>query len=419
MKKGLRIFVFFALLFSYNNLFYAQNGPGGVGNTNGTGSLKAWFKANAGVTYDINSVITGWANQVNLSSLNLSTITNEPTYSPSTLNNFPVIEFAGIDRLNSLNFNASDFPSSAATIFIVSVTNSGNNTLLGTYPSNASNQIAASLPDGSNQSTFNFGDQAASAGLEAYGTYYITTFAADGTSGQSVYINNGTPTTNATIASYSHTTETFQIGNGLDGSVAEVVVFSANVNSTQRNIINNYLATKYNLTLSANIWYTGNDAAYYYNLAGIGQVAAVDNHLNASSAGVYIQTISGLDDGEHILFAHNNASNTATINDVPAGIQQRWTRDWYIDETGDQTITITFDLPEAISGGDVPDVSNYVLLYRSGTTGDYTDLGITPVLGDPDQIAFTLTGAELTDGYYTLGTSDQTLSPLKGATSKT
>jgi hypothetical protein len=71
--------------------------------------------------------------------------------------------------------------------------------------------------------------------------------------------------------------------------------------------------------------------------------------------------------------------------------------------------------------GDYPiDIDNYRLLYKATPGASYdtiesADRGIT----NGDQIYFLIENANLASGYYTLGTIDQTNSPVEGAPART
>jgi hypothetical protein len=81
-------------------------------------------------------------------------------------------------------------------------------------------------------------------------------------------------------------------------------------------------------------------------------------------------------------------------------------------------IRVVFDIPEGIAGGDFPSKIYRIMcfLYRAGTSGNYTPVTtISTAYGDIDQVAFEVANADLVNGYYTLGTTDQTNSPVAGA----
>lgn len=154
----------------------------------------------------------------------------------------------------------------------------------------------------------------------------------------------------------------------------------------------------------------------------------------ASSGGLTISNNNFLNDiGDDVIFGHNNI-NGKTSADVPttgawasAPAPMRWNRTWYCDlndqNSNGGTIDITFGLS---SGGDapVPPASNYRLIERAGTSGQFTDLGgATTVNTGSRTITFSGVSVSTVCSYITLGTLDDTNSPtavtLGGLTART
>jgi hypothetical protein len=118
---------------------------------------------------------------------------------------------------------------------------------------------------------------------------------------------------------------------------------------------------------------------------------------------------------EFLLAGHNGVDATPiSTADLPSGVQQRWSRIWYLDKTGTIDARVAFDFSDA----NVPIIpgiaANYRLLYRAGTSGTFSEVTIvgTPFIQNTDQVAFDVDDANLQDGYYTLGTTNPTDSPL-------
>jgi hypothetical protein len=187
-------------------------------------------------------------------------------------------------------------------------------------------------------------------------------------------------------------------------------------------LVDNYLGAKYAITIS-NDQYHGNDPAYFMNVAGI---AKTDIGINsaAHSGGMVLTDVSYLkENGDLLLFGHPAGSNGKSTADLPTsgsgwgdGNDRRWTRDWFLavtDVNGDGGIfDIVFDFSEGAMVG-VPEglASNYHLLTRSGTSGQYTDVGqATSISGD--QVAFDGIDLSSLGSYVTLGTTDLDNSPL-------
>ncbi|MEJ0054305.1 MAG: hypothetical protein WDN75_00830 [Bacteroidota bacterium] len=92
-----------------------------------------------------------------------------------------------------------------------------------------------------------------------------------------------------------------------NGNIAEIIVFNTILNSTQRIIVDNYLAAKYGLSLTTNEKYLGDDFGYDFEVAGIGQVGSSNSHKDAKGTGlVRVSNASSLGDGDFFMWGHNN-----------------------------------------------------------------------------------------------------------------
>lgn len=401
---------------------HAQTGPGGVGVLTGTGTLKAWYKADAGVTYDGTNKVSDWRNTVNVANLDIFAAgTLMPEYVSTAQNGKPAISFVGSNRLTTaVNLNSSYFPSNAATTFIISKADntSQNSSIYGTYPLQG-NRFSAHLPWAGNY-YFDIGTCCSSpsrvfSGFGAAGNYSIWSFSANSAQGKTVYKDHTQVGNVAGVNTYSsHASHQFQLGEGYSGDIAEMILFTERINSAQRNIITNYLSAKYNIALAAGDIYS--EVNYSYEVCGIGQEADGSNTI-AASAGFYIQSNGNFDDGDYLLAGHNNSVNDGSTGaDVSGSVTERWKKDWYLEKTGSLDAQITFDLREGIADGLYPgELANYVLLYRAGTSGNYSEVTTASVaLGDLDQIVFDITDDNLLNGYYTLGSKNSSASPVKG-----
>jgi hypothetical protein len=146
----------------------------------------------------------------------------------------------------------------------------------------------------------------------------------------------------------------------------------------------------------------------------------------ATSGGLTFTDNSFLNDiGDDIIFGHNNI-NGKTSADVPttgawagAPNPMRWSRTWYCDlndqSSNGGTVDLTFDFVAAGMGaGDAPvaPASNYRLLERVGTSGQFTDLGgATSVNTGSRTVTFSGMSVGTLCSYITLGTLDDTNSP--------
>jgi hypothetical protein len=422
----------------------AQSGPAGVGNS---GNNALWLKADAGTSSTINATaISSWNDQSgNGINVSQTVAAQQPSYTSNVLNGFPAIQF---DNVNGANVNdkmiGPDSPlldnTSAYSFFIV------------TRPQNVDNNArvivskrTAVAVDQSFMQFFFTGSRFytdiqsnndrynTSATFVANTNYIIGQFyngALVAASRCRTFINSGldiTSTESSTLV--TDNVSPLVIGSTdagdprpFGGYMAEVIVYRSALNEASRIIVDNYLSAKYNISLSANNRYSGDDPGngdFDFEVCGVGQESSGSSTSFSSSVsgGLGISVNSGLDNGDYLLAGHNSFTNNATYLDVAGmtgSLNARWSRIWYFDITNSST-NINANLEFDLSDGDVGAISpgpaaNYVLLYRSGLSGNWTELSTaSSVSGDKINFnALTLTS----DGYYTIGTHEFNASPL-------
>jgi len=146
-------------------------------------------------------------------------------------------------------------------------------------------------------------------------------------------------------------------------------------------------------------------SSYTTDVEGIWSVTGTSN--SDASTGLLMSVGSALSTGNFAVFGNNNTSGTST-SDLPDGVDERTGRIWHVDESGTVSADIVIDISDATGNSvTVGTASNYKLLYRSGTSGDFsTGASGASVSGD----AITFTSYSLADGYYAMGgTGDASL----------
>ncbi|HSH03512.1 MAG TPA: Ig-like domain-containing protein, partial [Anaerolineae bacterium] len=408
--------------YTLENLLVAPlpgRGPGGVGQTNGNDALVLWLK-------DSQDAITGsnfiWPDQSGYNQFATQPLnTNQPTIIPNAINGQSVIRFDGTDDFleiadtDLLDFGVGD----DFIIFAVIQTTDTNRGAI------IAKDVGPQLPS--------WWTRVTDTGL---GRFLI---AANGEIGSNIYtietINDGQPhifsayrhatadqleaavdgntpnTTTDIIIGGQENDNPVRIGRfnsgswPLDGDIAEIIIYQANMKDAQLTIINNYLMAKYNITLPpANNFYAGATPAlgdYDFDLIGLGQENN-DAHTGGTAAGLTLTADkASLDDGEYLLAAHQlPTTNSWITTNLTTTINSRWQRSWYLDKTGSLTATISFDLSAGGTAGTF--TQRPVLLYRATLTDTFTELSLLGTISG-DQVHFTLPDNLLTAGYYTLG----------------
>nr|WP_294861699.1 T9SS type A sorting domain-containing protein [uncultured Fluviicola sp.] len=423
---------------------FGQTGPAGVG-TSATNVL--WLKADAGTSASTNgSPISSWTDQSgNGIVLNQNSAIQQPLFVSSLMNGFPAIEFDNNNGTGQNDFfSAPDNPifdnTNGYSFFTVTrMKGLGNAQSIISKRINVGNEEAFMIFFYSgNELTIDidndnnrFSDNAPNTinVNKIYDVFYDGTLTS--TQRTSIYDQEQLLITSAeSSATVPDKNSPLIVGathvndpRAFDGYISEIIMYRTKVNGAQRTIINNHLSAKYDITLSVNDFYAGDNPGngnYDRNVAGIGKDAtgASNPQFDPSAcAGMGIQSVSGLDNTDFILAGHAFPTNSEMTTDI-AGITgmnvSRWQRIWYIDITNTGTANSTnmsFDMSDGgMTGVNLGATSNYILVYRPGQTGPWTEIATANSIAG-DQILFANQTLTL-DGYYTLATKDFTVSPL-------
>ena len=124
-------------------------------------------------------------------------------------------------------------------------------------------------------------------------------------------------------------------GSHLDGRIAEIIMFNKRNSKVERRLIENYLATKYLLSIEGDL-YPFEDEGYNNDLNGFGQ--ELDGSRYISSGGgsgiVCVDAPSDLNNGEFFLWANKELSWEETKQlELPSGVPGCLNKIWRISET--------------------------------------------------------------------------------------
>ena len=157
----------------------------------------------------------------------------------------------------------------------------------------------------------------------------------------------------------------------LDGQIGEFVLYTDILNTTQRKIVDNYMAAKYDAVV-ANDMYTA-DMTHGHYLAGIGKESSTDYHLQAQSGGILtVAYPTDLEDGEYFFFGHNDSSiATFTSVEAPSASSRRLLREWKVEEFGgDGLESVVFFLDTTLLPARPTEYQTYALMVDAD--GDFT-----------------------------------------------
>ncbi|MBL0043182.1 MAG: hypothetical protein IPP33_01830 [Flavobacteriales bacterium] len=414
----------------------AQTGPGGVGSS-ATNVL--WLDANKGVTQS-GGLVSQWNDRSgnNNHALQPGAIpTAKPAFVASSVNGYPSLDFDGTDDQLWVTDNATiDLTQWHFFMVLTTDVQKNYNAWMVKGDDSDENWEMLSYNDGNIHTPTKYTDGTRTFPSSVGGQVTTTTFDIIEYSystgvGRDVYKNatniitdneNKTPKVNNLplyIANERSTT-----GRCVDGDIAEVVAYNAPLNSAQRVIVNNYLAAKYNRTLSTNDLFIQDNAGngnFDHDVAGIGRVDASNQQTDSRGSGI-VQIgkagYGGLDNNEFLLWGHNNGVlGTFGVPDKPAGVQGRWGRVWRVNEvsTGGTAVDVgNVDITFEMAGLGPVTASDLRLLVDSDNDGLFAD--DTPISGatfvSGSLYRFSNTSAIANGLRFTLGTTNVSNTPL-------
>ncbi|KJD33573.1 hypothetical protein PK35_06945 [Tamlana nanhaiensis] len=325
---------------------FSQTGPGGVGTNDGTSNLIMWYRPDSGLSVSGTS-IDSWENSAGVAAFDLtSTTTERPTLEAGANNGYNEISFNGTNKLyTGLTLTSANFITNQASSFLVTRADNTWQTscVYTTDPLVGSTRFTTHIP-WSNAVYFDIGTCCSpDARLEVSGLnftdYSIWSYVANPATGKQLYqdltlLQDRANTTNYT----SFSSQRFNLGgyttgsNGFMGDISEVIIFKEKVNMAQRIIINNYLAAKFNKSLTSTDFYNKDNPGngnFDHHVAGIGQATDGSNHTDSQGTGIVrISNPRNLDDNEFLFWGEETANptynfSTNTVN-YTEQLNSRW-----------------------------------------------------------------------------------------------
>ncbi len=438
-KPSLKPLLVVLFLLCIGSLSLAQSGPGGVGNSGGTDGQPQnvlWLKADAGIT-ETGGDITAWADQ---SGNGLDATGNlDPLFTAtnSNLNNQPSISFPNDGSyLSVADDPLLDDGGNFSFALVLRTDQPGTFGILNKRTEFGENQAYRFFKNNNSFESNMGGFGSATLALDVSTRNYIFTTIYNGSATTYNIFDNDSDNAGAGApASLGDEASDLFIGNfndgdarEFDGDIAEVIIFKSTLNEAQRLIVENYLGSKYGISPSDDL-FDGESEGFITDIAGIGRQTAGVEHVEASSAGLVLGISTTPNDGDYVFAAHDGAisgPSTTSSNNLTGSVAQRWDRVWYIEENfgtdDDDRFTIAFDFQDGVTGGQFPQApaSNYVLLSRTIGSGNFSANTVInqEILGD--QVVFTIEEGNINSANeYTIGTLDETNSPIAGGPSQT
>lgn len=408
-------------------------GPGGIGETDGTSNLQLWLDADYLEGGQDDPLVNFYDRSGNSASATDFNVSNIPVVKPNAVNGHDAIYFDGTDHIEG---DLSTALSANATVVAIGYFDQDQRTGENDYlislgdatTANRHLSISRRKNDGANRNRYYswtgtsviYGPTIDSQEWNIFYQEQLTTG-----NYHNLYLNGTAQSVSANPASFSATSTKYRLGewqnqnsSGLLGYVAEVIIFDKQLNSAERNILNSYLGAKYAKTVGGDK-YSGDDTGNGDNdreVIGIGTESDGSN-TTASAGGLTLTQASNFGVGDYLMAgtaSTSNSENTSDISHALSSLESRWDKTWWIDVTdagSTMTANVTLDFSDAGDMGFPDDgVSNYKLLYRSSSSGQWSYLATASSING-DQVIFT--GVSFAaDGFYTLGTTSTLLAPL-------
>ena len=413
---------------------FGQTGPGGVGTS--TNNV-LWLDANSGVSHLLGAVNT-WSDRsgnANHAYLPVTIPLGTPNLVTNSVNGYPSIDFDGVDdQLWVVDHASLDRTQWHFCLVVTADLQKDYNAWMVKGDDSDENFEMLSYSDGNIHAPVKWTDGTrtfpSSAGAQVTTTTFdIIEYSYSAAVGRDVYKNgtniitdneNKTPKVNNLPLYIGNERST--LGRNINGDLAEVVAYNAPLNGTQRIVLNNYLAAKYNRTLSTSDLYLQDNAGqgnYDHEVAGIGRVSSTNLQNDARGSGILrINNPTGLGDDEFLIWGRNNGVlGTFGVTDLPTGVQGRWARTWRANEVNASgtavdvgAIDLTWDLA-AFSSITASHLRLIVDTDNDGIFADETPIsGATNVSGSLYRFAGVT--AISNDRRFTLGTTNIGATPL-------
>ncbi|CAG5081352.1 Calx-beta domain-containing protein [Parvicella tangerina] len=404
-----------------DNDVFGYQGPGGVGSSSNN---VLWVSGDNGIYNDAGATLAGngdaaqeWHDRSgNGNDLSQTNATFKPTYVTNAVNSLPAIRFnVANNRIRRTSF--SDFPVNAiTTISVMNTSQTGDGHV--SYATTGDNNEYL-LFDSGNQRTYVAGANVATGHSYADGTWHILGHTWRSSDGENLLYEDNSQVYSGTISTGNSFTTGgclalggeqdavdggYDAGQDYDGDIAETIMYNVKLNTAQRNIVNNYLAAKYGLTVANDLY--AFEGTFGHEVAGIGREDVNNFHQDGQGSSIIrMNTASDLGDGEYMLWGHDNvALNDGTYTAPwtgtnPPGVDNSLHRVWRVDETGDLgTVTVMVD----VSALTITSTGDLVLMIDSDD-GDFVNAS-TIALSSYSAPYAVFTGVDFSDGdWFTLG----------------
>ncbi len=193
-----------------------------------------------------------------------------------------------------------------------------------------------------------------------------------------------------------------------NGWVTEFIIYNRYLSDTERKTVENYLSTKYALTLANTTSPEHYTDMIEISLPGAGSVTQATDGLTIK--GTYISAFARIRAGHDIGTGTTAASNPSIVS-YPHFL--RLHREWFMEFSGSLNTIFSFNLDNLGLPSFTPGGSDYRLLFRNDTKDNYSIVTGSPTIVGR-VISFTVNPltSVTNNGFYTLGTLNDVSSEL-------
>ncbi len=325
---------------------HPPTGPGGIGSQNGASTLKLWLDANT-VASNNGLTITNWSDVSGNG--NNFTSGNGASYLSSGTNGYPTFNFNGNSNYFERPYSADLSPTSL-TMFTASKSKSnGNYKCLisnrddpsGTathgyilYASPSSNEWQ--FWTGNTTSSWHNNPRTASTTNSWAGIMFQ--FDESTNSKLINSSNNGSSSSNSSMT--RNTSKPIRVGAGKNestpdyyfyGEIGEIIMFDEVLSTVETIIVQNYLAAKYNYSLSLYDYFNRDNSGsgnFDHKVAGIGKATDGSSHSSSKGTGiVQIKNPSSLNNDDFLFWGENQMNSDysfSTTTDYKERLNTQW-----------------------------------------------------------------------------------------------
>jgi len=178
-------------------------------------------------------------------------------------------------------------------------------------------------------------------------------------------------------------------GFGFDGWIGDFAHFETATNDARRRLVMSAMAAKYDVALTGQLYtFPGSSS----RVAGTGTNLDGSQHFTADSEGLTLETTAGGTD-EFTLVGHNGLPGDFTAETDVSGIGTRYERVWRLQKQGSTSTSIVFD----VSGIPLATGQDFRLLVESSAGSGTFPAGTTVITGtlDAGTSTFTIAAADV------------------------